>query len=39
VVRHAFATASPDLSKAIPAILVSHRDRIYAEHLELPLRL
>ena len=39
IVRHAFATASPDLSKAIPPVLVSHRDRIYAEHLELPVRL
>jgi len=39
IVRHAFATASPDLSNAIPPILVSHRDRIYAKHLELPVRL
>ena len=39
VVRHAFATASPDLSNAIPPILAFHRDRIYAKHLELPVRL
>jgi glutathione S-transferase len=38
-VRHAFATASPELSSAIPPVLVAHRDRIYAEHLELPVRL
>jgi len=39
IVRHAFATASPDLSSAIPPILVAHRDHIYAKHLELPIRL
>jgi glutathione S-transferase len=39
IVRHAFATASPDLSKAVPPVLLSHRDRIYASHLELPVRL
>jgi glutathione S-transferase len=39
VVRHAFATAAPDLSNAIPPVLVAHRDRIYAKHLELPVRL
>lgn len=39
IVRHAFATASPDLSREIPAALVAHRDRIYAKHLELPIRL
>jgi glutathione S-transferase len=39
IVRHAFATAAPDLSNAIPPILVGHRDRIYAKHLELPVRL
>ena len=39
IVRHAFATASPDLSSAIPPVLVAHRDRIYAKHLELPVRL
>ncbi len=39
IVRHAFATAAPDLSSAIPPVLVAHRDRIYAEHLELPVRL
>jgi glutathione S-transferase len=39
IVRHAFATASPALSSSIPAVLVAHRDRIYAEHLELPVRL
>ncbi len=39
VVRHAFATASPDLSSAIAPILVAHRDHIYAKHLELPVRL
>lgn len=39
IVRHAFATASPDLSRAIPHVLVAHRDRIYAKHLELPIRL
>ncbi len=38
-VRHAFATASPDLSKAIPPVLVAHRDRVYEKHLELPVRL
>jgi hypothetical protein len=32
-------TASPDLSNTIPTILVTHRDRIYAKYLELPLRL
>jgi glutathione S-transferase len=39
IVRRAFATASPDLSSAIPPVLVAHRDRIYAKHLELPVRL
>jgi glutathione S-transferase len=39
IVRHAFATASPDLSQAVSPILVAHRDRIYEEHLELPIRL
>jgi glutathione S-transferase len=39
IVRHAFATASPDLSSAIPPVLVTHRDRIYQKHLELPVRL
>ncbi len=39
IVRHAFATASPDLFSAIPPVLVAHRDRIYAKHLELPVRL
>jgi glutathione S-transferase len=39
IVRHAFATASPDLSKAIPPALVAHRDRIYEKHLEVPVRL
>ena len=39
VVRHAFATASPDLSSSVPPVLVAHRDRIYAKHLELPVRL
>lgn len=39
IVRHAFATASPDLSNAIPRVLVAHRDRIYEKHLELPVRL
>jgi glutathione S-transferase len=39
IVRHAFATASPDLSNTIPPILVAHRDRIYAKHLDLPVRL
>jgi glutathione S-transferase len=39
IVRHAFATASPDLSSSIPPVLVAHRDRIYAKHLELPVRL
>jgi hypothetical protein len=39
IVRHAFATASPDLSSATPPILALHRDRIYAKHLELPVRL
>ena len=39
VVRHAFGTAAPDLSSAMPAALVAHRDRIYATHLELPVRL
>lgn len=39
IVRHAFATASPDLSRAIPPVLVAHRDRIYARHLELPVHL
>jgi len=28
IVRHAFATASPDLSSAIPPVLIAHRDRI-----------
>ena len=39
IVRHAFATASPDLSSAIPPVLVAHRDRIYDKYLELPVRL
>jgi hypothetical protein len=39
IVRHAFATASPDLSNAIPPILFAHREHIYAKHLELPVRL
>jgi glutathione S-transferase len=39
IVRHAFATAAPDLTKTVPAALVAHRDRIYAKHLELPVRL
>jgi glutathione S-transferase len=39
IVRHAFATASPDLSSEIPPVLVAHRDRIYEKHLELPVRL
>lgn len=39
VVRHAFATASPDLSTEIPPVLLAHRDRIYTKHLELPVRL
>ncbi|HEY2516457.1 MAG TPA: hypothetical protein VGI39_36555 [Polyangiaceae bacterium] len=39
IVRHAFATAAPDLANAIPPVLVAHRDRIYAKHLELPIRL
>jgi glutathione S-transferase len=39
IVRHAFATGAPDLSNSIPPILVAHRDRIYAKHLELPVRL
>jgi glutathione S-transferase len=39
IVRHAFATASPDLFSAIPPVLVTHRDRIYAKYLELPVRL
>jgi glutathione S-transferase len=39
IVRHAFSTASPDLSSAIPPVLVAHRDRIYEKHLELPVRL
>lgn len=39
IVRHAFATASPDLTAGIPHILVAHRDRIYERHLELPVRL
>ena len=39
IVRHAFATASPDLSSAIPPVLVTHRDHISAKHLELPVRL
>jgi hypothetical protein len=39
IVRHAFATAAPDLSNAIPPILTRRRDRVYAEHLELPVRL
>ena len=39
IVRYAFATASPDILKTIPPILVAHRDRIYAKHLELPVRL
>jgi glutathione S-transferase len=39
IVRHAFATAAPELSKEIPAVLLAHRDRIYGKHLELPVRL
>jgi len=39
IVRHAFATAMPELSKAVPPVLVAHRDRIYEKHLELPVRL
>ena len=39
IVRHAFATASPDLSSEIPPVLVAHRDRIYEKYLELPVRL
>jgi glutathione S-transferase len=39
IVRHAFATAAPDLFDTIPPALVAHRDRIYQKHLELPVRL
>jgi len=39
IVRHAFATAAPDLFGAMPSVLRAHRDRIYEKHLELPIRL
>jgi glutathione S-transferase len=39
MVRHAFATASPELAKEIPPVLVAHRDRVYEKHLELPVQL
>jgi hypothetical protein len=39
MVRHAFATTAPDLSKNIPPVVLAHRDRIYEKHLELPIRL
>ena len=38
-VRHAFATAAPELFGALPPVLRAHRDRIYEKHLELPVRL
>ncbi|HEY1954098.1 MAG TPA: glutathione S-transferase C-terminal domain-containing protein [Polyangiaceae bacterium] len=39
IVRHAFDTAAPDLSREMPSVLRAHRDRIYEKHLELPIRL
>jgi len=38
-VRHAFATADPELWDALPTALRAHRDRIYEKHLELPVQL
>lgn len=37
--RAAFATLDPTISAALDPILIEHRDRIYADWLELPLRL
>ena len=37
--RRAFASLHPDLEKALDPLLIEHRDRIYREHLELPVAL
>ena len=39
VMRAAFEAKEPDVLAALDPILIEHRDRIYAEHLELPLTL
>jgi glutathione S-transferase len=39
MVRHAFATAYPDVQASVPPILVAHRDRIYERYLGLPVEL
>jgi hypothetical protein len=37
--RAAFDTIDPATAAAVDPILVEHRDRMYASHLELPLSL
>jgi hypothetical protein len=38
-VRRAFEWRDPDTAAALDPILLEHRDRVYARHLELPLAL
>jgi glutathione S-transferase len=38
-VRHAFETLDADIRSALPASLRAHRERMYARHLPLPMRL
>jgi glutathione S-transferase len=37
--RRAFETAAPEVSDAVPASLLAHRDRVYARQLGLPIEL
>jgi hypothetical protein len=39
ILRAAFEDLDPRTAAALDPILLDHRDRIYAEHLELPLTL